>query len=211
LNQGSKDDDFFRYEVTLWLGGVAPEALAAGLARVVGKLGPLAELTLTGEHPSPPVPGSTTIDAARVARWLAGEAGRIEGGPKLYGGSAPFTVDDRGKPGRVLAAWFAQKPEREALVRYHEALTRLHARFRLQGTAHLDATVRDAGSGVCAVWTESVFAEVPYAIDAAAMRPAALNGLVKVGGVERVEWALGVEGGAGSAVGKGVAIKSWGK
>jgi hypothetical protein len=198
---------FYEYETPIVLAGVAPEALAGFIAAITKQLGPIAELALVGERPLAHPASARTVDAARVGRWMRGE---LEGPPRSFATTLPFEVTDRGKKGRILCVSFREMPAAQALKDFDGALTRCHTRFRLEGTGIVSATVSDN----TVVWKADVFAGQPYTVDAAAIRAAAMNGLLKLGGVGRVEWSLGVEGNDGSTTapgkgGKGVLLNDW--
>jgi ankyrin repeat protein len=199
-----EEKPFYEFETPLVLGGVAPEALAAFVASLTRDLGPIAELSLVGERALSVPASACTVDTARVTRWLRGE---LEGSPRPFPTPAiPFEVHDRGKSGRVLAVSFAQMPEAKALETFDTALTLCHTRFRVGQVHLLGATVL----GNVVVWKRDVLPGQPHDVDAAPIRAAALNGLSKLGGVERVEWALGVDGDDGTPfAGKGVMLKAW--
>ena len=56
-------------------------------------------------------------------------------------------------------------PEAKALEAFDDALTRCHTRFRVEGTAHVSATVIDN----TVVWKQELSGQA-YAVDAALIR-----------------------------------------
>jgi hypothetical protein len=190
---------FFESERVFEIAGVAPAVLARWVHAIGQRLAPLAELSLVGERPASDPPTTNTIDTPRVTRWLRGE---LEGEVRPHPLPLPFEVTDRGQSGRVLAVWFSTLPQPEALQRFDSVLDSLGP------SAHVDV-MRAEVAGLVVVWMRDAAVSDRPPGDVASMRAVAMNGLVRLGGVARVEWALGVAGEDGTPVPRGVDLPRW--